>query len=150
MENYSKLIEEIIKKLDWSLIMKYYEIHGEVEEPVKKSKRINVKIKNLYEIKKELKDLLKFILASNILEIQHECWIVSWKNPKLEVVFAPTKIACNFLEEEEEEEIVSAEDVENEMEIGVLTDMLEKSILEENYELSAVVNSRLKKLKKKK
>ena len=148
MENYSKLIDEVFKKLDWDHIMKYYETRGELEEDSssKKGKKVRVHAKSILSVKKELKDLVKFVVDSNFSELQHDNWIIFWTNKesgyKLEIIFTPTRAVISEKDNIEDEEIFGSDEVERD----VLKDMLKKSIKEENYELSAVIHSRIKRL----
>jgi hypothetical protein len=151
MENYSKLIDEVFKRLDWDHIMKYYDQNKEIEEeqPNKRGKRVRLNTKTVATVKKELRDLVRFVVDSNFSELQHDNWIILWSNKesgfRLEIVFTPTRAVV--LEDEDttdEEELPSSDEVERD----VLRDMLKKSNQEENYELSAVIYSRLKKLDK--
>ena len=150
MENYSKLIDEVFKKLDWDHIMKYYETRGELEEDAtgKKGKKVRIHTKNILTIKKELKDLVKFVVDSNFSELQHDNWIIFWSNKesgyRLEIIFTPTRAVMSETDSIEDEEIFGSDEVERD----VLRDMLKKSIREENYELSAVIHSRIKRLDK--
>jgi hypothetical protein len=148
MENYSKIIDSVIKKLDWDTIMKYYD-YVDYEEGPNKRKRVQIKTKGITTIKKELRDLIQFVIDGNLNEIQHVNWIISWKNNetgfKLDIIFAPVRASITDTSEFVEEECISNSDL---AERDVLKDMLNKSILEENYELSAVIHSRLKKLDK--
>jgi len=130
--------------------MKYYETHSsEVEEdPKRKGKRVRVTSKNLSTIKKELKDLIMFVIESNFNELQHDNWIISWFNKgtgyRLEVIFTPTRSLISENEEDEEDDLLNSDIVERD----VLKDMMIKSVNEENYELAAVIRDRLKKLDK--
>lgn len=152
MENYSKLIDEAFKKLNWDHIMKYYDSHGEVEEdPTStKKKRVRLNTKSITTIKKELKDLMKFAMESNINEIEQDNWIIVWSNKdvgyRLELIFTPTRAVVS----DDEAATFDDDDAQSsdEIERDVLKDMLKKSIKEENYELSAVIHSRLKRLDK--
>jgi hypothetical protein len=153
MKNYSKLIEDVLKKLDWDHIMKYYENHRDVDdEPIKKGrgKKVSVNVKTVHTVKKELKDLVRFVIESGFTELQHDNWIIFWSNKengwRLEIVFTPTRavLSENAESAEDADEIMNSDEIERD----VLSDMLKKSIKEENYELSAVIHSRLKKLDK--
>lgn len=151
MENYSKLIDDVFKKLDWDHIMKYYDTQKEVdEESTKKGKRVRVNSKNIVTVKKELKDLVKFVVESNFSELQHDNWIIFWSNKesgyRLEIIFTPTRVIMSEEDSNvpDDEEMITSDEIERD----VLRDMLKKSIQEENYELSAVIHSRLKKLDK--
>ena len=151
METIQKLIDEVLRKLDWDLIMKYFESTGVIEdEPIqskKRVKRVQLNMKSLFTVKKELTDLIKFVIESNFDELQHDNWIISWTKGtgcRLEVVFTPTRVIITENFDEDDEPILNSDIVERD----VLTDMLNKAVLEENYELAAVIHSRLKKLDK--
>lgn len=149
MENYSKLIDAVLKKLDWDIIMKYYELNATIEEDPdqkKKGKKVRLSQKTQFTVKKELKDLIKFAIDSNFDELQHDNWIIIWSNKngfRLEVIFTPTRVTIAETEDIEDEYLNS-----DEVERDVLNDMLKKAIGEENYELAAVIHSRLKKIDK--
>lgn len=152
MENYSKLIDEVFKRLDWDHIMRYFETqHGDAYEDTtsKKGKKIRVTTRSVFTIKKELRDLVKFVIDSNFNELQHNNWIIFWSNKesgyRLEIIFTPTRVVMSENDTPEEEDLAGNPD---EIERDVLKEMLIKSIKEENYELSAVIHSRLKKLDK--
>lgn len=152
MENYSKLIDGVFKKLNWDYIMRYYEMNGDIEEeqPSKKGKKVRVNAKSVHTVKRELKDLVRFVIESNFTELQHDNWIIFWSNKekngyRLEIIFTPSRaMLCENESIEEDEPTMNSD----EMERDVLLDMLKKSITEENYELSAVIHSRLKKIDK--
>lgn len=148
MENYSKLIDAVFKRLDWDHIMKYYENKEIEEDQGKRGKRVRLNTKTLATVKKELRDLVKFVMDSNFSELQHDNWIITWSNKdkgyRLEIIFTPTRAILLEDEDNVEDDDMSSDEVERD----VLRDMLKKSIKEENYELSAVIHSRLKKLDK--
>lgn len=152
MENYSKFIDEALKKLNWDHIMKYYESLEVIEEDAssKKKKRVRLKTKDVFSVKKELKDLIKFVMSCDINEVEQDNWIISWVKKEsghtLEIVFTPTR--CIMSDDEsllfEEDDQLSSEELERD----ALENMLKKSIKEENYELSSVIHSILKKMDK--
>ena len=127
--------------------MKFFELNAKIEEDPhhKRGKKVRLSQKTQFTVKKELKDLIKFAIDSNFDELQHENWIIIWSNKngfRLEVIFTPTRITIS--ETEEIEEDLNSDEVERD----VLSDMLKKAIGEENYELAAVIHSRLKKIDK--
>jgi len=153
MENYSRIIDAVLKKLDWDYIMKYFDNHGGFDDEEISSKRKRIKInsntKNILTVKKELKDLIQFVIDSSFTELQHDNWIIFYtakdSGYKIEVVFTPTRASVS---DSLEDEPLETETSSDERERDVLQNMLDKSIKEENYELSAAVFSRLKKLDK--
>ena len=155
MENYSEMVDEVLRGLDWGLIMNFYE-SGTYIETRKKKKNKDLSIKVTKEsIKKELKDLIRFVVDSNAKELHHDQWIIFWRSgedernrlgSRLEVAFVPTRFV-SFENDTVADDHAIEPDLD-EMEKETLKDLLTKSIKEENYELSAVIHSRLKKLSK--
>ena len=145
MKNYSKMIDVVINKLDWNHIMKYYD--NKDVDIKRNGKKIEVDSKSISTIKKELRDLINFVIENNAGEVQHENWIIYWhikdSGNRLEIIFTPTRI----LYDDSDEEILDEEYSET-TELKTLDEMLSKSVKEENYELSAVIFSRIKRLKK--
>lgn len=161
MENNSKIIEEVLRNLNWELILSFYASEPSEEDYTKKhSKTTRLKPKTLQQIKKELKDLLLFVTQSNIRELHHEQWIIFWRSgdessvnnthtnlgSRLEVVFVPTR-SVSHGNNAMPDDIHTAQDLD-EIERDTLNVLLAKSLKEENYELCAVIHGRLKKLNK--
>lgn len=145
MKNYSKMIDDVINKLDWDHIMKYYD-NKEIDVK-KKGRKVEVGLKNVFTIKKELKNLILFVIENNAGEIQHDNWIIYWhikdSGNRLEIIFTPTRILYDDSIED-----MNIEEYSETSELKTLNEMLDKSVKEENYELSAVIFSRIKRLKK--
>ncbi len=132
-KDYSKMVEQTINALNWTVILACYQedIPAQFAERKKLDKQT---------IKKELKDLLHFIIDTNIKHMEHESWVINWEEDhKLEVLFCPTKSVVGELED------VSTES-DDEQEIRELTVLLMKSEKEEKYELCAAIKSNIKKL----
>lgn len=147
MENYSKAIDSAINKIDWDIVKMFYR---ELES-ISQKKKVVFRAKSVPEIKRDLKDLIKFAIEGNCKELRHDHWIISWNDNyktgtfSLEVFFIASKASA--MDE------FNAPEVEDELdpdmvEKGVLEEMLVKSVKEENYELSAVIHRRLNKLNK--
>jgi hypothetical protein len=142
MDSLKKMVDLVLKKLNWNLVMEYYASN---DMKTKAGKRYSPEA-----VKKELRDLIKFMMDTNASELHHDPWIIFW-NPgnestktRLEVAFVPTKAVSMG------EEIVEAEEIltEDEMERIALESLLEKNLATENYELCAVLRDRLKRLGK--
>lgn len=160
MENNLKIINDVLKNLDWDLIMSFYSPEPADEYYVKKrgAKTQQLKPKSLMDIKKELRDLLSFVIQGGIRELHHDQWIIFWRSgeegetrnnlsSRMEVVFVPTRSVSHGNNPIDKDDLHTAIDLD-EIERDTLFTLLKKSIAEENYELCAVISSRLKKLNK--
>jgi hypothetical protein len=145
MENYSKVVNDAINKIDWNVVKMFYK---ELES-ISTKKKVHFQAKSLADIKKELRNLIEFAIEGNCREVRHDQWIVSWKDDyktgtfNLEVFFVACK-ATTKNEVERDDDDLNPDLVEQ----GVLKNMLDKSVREENYELASVIHKRLGKLDK--
>lgn len=140
------MISEAINCLNWNVIMTFYN-----NEDVKDGGHKQVTIEK---VKKELRDISRFAIENNITEVDHVQWIILYKNnetdgknglgSRLEIIFVPTR-AASF---EDEFKIAEEEEDIDAMEMEILEELLEKSVKDERYELSAVLRDRMKKVKK--
>jgi hypothetical protein len=132
-----KLIETAIKGLDWKAIMEFYNSKTFVESDGRKTSR------HIESVRKELKDLVHFVIESHMEEVQHDQWIIFWRNERLDIAFVPTRSSSHSKEEPPiEVEEMDMDDMEKE----ALEELLEKNTKEENYELCAVIRDRLKQI----
>lgn len=149
-KKFKKIFDEASNCLNWEVIMNFYEA-AEYESTFIQKKR-NQKISKDH-VKKELMKLVNFVLTNETTRFEADQWIIIYKNNgelgnMLEIIFCPTK-GCAFEKEpdcrmEEEEADTEAQ------EQMVLKDMLDKSVEDENYELSAVLRDRIKRIDKSK
>lgn len=131
-KDYSKMIAEIINSLNWDVILACNQERVPARFSDKKSEKPN--------LKKELKELLGFIIDTNIKHFEHDSWIINWNDGKLEVLFCPTRSSKN------ETEIDLENESTDEQEIRELMELLVKSEREEKYELCAAIKSNIRKL----
>lgn len=133
-----KLIDEVVNCLDWSIIVETYrEYDGDVKRP-----------KGINAIKRDLKNLCKYIISNNIKYFDQEQFIVKWEfvndklGSKLEIIYVPTK-SCAYTQEPDmeltNEPVMSVEE-----EIDALKRIINEAVLEENYELAAIIRDRIK------
>ena len=127
----AKLSADALAGIDWELVAQIKQVSGQA----------------LKDIKRKVSNIIAFVLDSECNEIRMGDWIVSFiqfeDKVKLEVLFVPTRSEI-YEDEKIKKELMS----EDEQEKSVLLTILRNSIAEENYELSAVCHSRLKKLDK--
>ena len=143
MENYSKMIEDAISCLNWNLVMNYY------NEDTYQLKKITKET-----VKKELRDIISFCIDSNTKFFQHGQWVIVFTSaddadeklgPSIEVMFVSTKSVSYKCEDIHIEDELDVDAVEKD----TMDRLLSKAIGEENYELAAIIHSRLKKINKK-
>lgn len=143
MENYSKAIDDAINKIDWNIVRMFYD----QLETVSSKKKVTYKAKTLTEIRRDLRNLIKFAIEGNCKEVRHDQWIISWRDDyksgtfDLEVLFVASSASTR------EDLVNDVDDLDPDaVEYGVLKEMLDKNIQEEKYELASVIHKRLNKL----
>ncbi len=137
-----KLINEAINCLKWDVILNFY---AEAANMYDSDKRYSSK----ESITKELRNVCLFVIQNNMSDFDQEQFIILWKDDsefggKLEIMFVPSR-SCAY---EREVETVPAELDSDKIEHEVMLELLEKSVKAENYELSAVLRDKIKKVKK--
>lgn len=148
-KNFKKMFDEATRCLNWDVIMNFYESSDKESVFLKKSRgRGGITKEN---IRKELRNLVEFVISSDLSRFEADQWIILCKKNEgdlgamLEIIFAPTK-SCAF--ENEVDYPTEEEATQDAYEIEVLTELLNKSVKEENYELSAVLRDRINKIMK--
>jgi len=146
---FKKMFDEAIRCLDWDVIMSFYDSNDYESAYFKKRRGRGGITKD--SIRKELRNLVDFVLTNDISRFEAEQWIIISKKNEgdlggmLEIIFAPTK-SCAF---EKEDDYPTEEEINQDAyEVEVLQELLDKSVREENYELSAVLRDRINKIKK--
>lgn len=172
-KDYTAMINEAIKCLNWAFILKCYsenklEWFEYNDGKKKKPKKIQEKgAPSEAEIKKDLKNIIKFVISHQINEFMIGHWLIFWMDSKtfntyidetqkddlgsqLEIIFCPSRSISfenePYLEDKYKDLIKDTE--LDKMELTALKDLLVKSVGEENYELAAVVRDRIKKVQK--
>lgn len=144
-----KMFNEAVRCLNWDIIMNFYESNDQESFFLKKRRGRGGLSKD--SIRKELKNLVEYVHNNDISRFEADQWIIMYKKgdgdlgAMLEIIFAPTK-GCSF--ENEVEYPTEEEATQDAYEVEVLTELLEKSVKEENYELSAVLRDRINKINK--
>lgn len=147
-----KMFNDAFNNLSWNVILNFYESseyesdfikkHGKSKSKIGLANHVRTSItKNL--VKEELTNLLEFMLTNNISHFETDRWILICDAEMLEIIFAPTKgrgFNGKYEVKPEDEDI-------NYDEIGILQELLDKSVSEENFELSAVLRDRINDLK---
>jgi hypothetical protein len=157
-KRFNAMINEAIRCLDWTIILDYYSVHDYLEVGMSSRKRKSLAKTHKGVTKefliKELKSILAFVIENDVREFDHDKWYVLFRRDenlrsdglgaKLEVMFLPTRGVAYEGEFKPEEE-----DTDNtKLERNMMLDLLDKSLKEENYELSAVLRDKIKKIDK--
>jgi len=154
MENFERMINEVIENLDWRMILGFYEKldltwYG---KDLSKKNRLEKRNPTIEELKNELKTICRFVVQKGVTDYVYDHWTIIYIDPndyeddeyfkddfgaQLEVIFSPTRSLSfeNMVEYpgEEEEENVS----QIEMEMVILEDLLNKSVAKEEYEAAS-------------
>lgn len=162
VKELNKLVDKTISTLDWDTIFEVNKVFkhgigdGVTAIPGIKRKAFSDGIsKN--DLKSELRNLLKYVIDNDVNELIYGYWMIFWSNAKyteeylnemmeemdedlegeivlnstLEVIWSPQRTYIEY-ENPRESEIVNGDEI-------FLNTLLEKSLSEENFELSAKI-----------
>lgn len=166
-KEHSKLIEKIVKSLDWDSIFEVYRAfkmgvgEGSTVIPGIKRKAFSDSLTR-EDIKNELKIILKHIVEGDLPDLIYGPWIINWingdweidivdaeeedeeedefsdiVNSRLEVIFAPHRIAMMINSFKEEY-------IDTESDVVKIELMLKKALQNEDYELASKFRDILK------
>ena len=165
-KEYSKLVDKIIKSLDWDSIFDVYKAFkmgvGEDSTVIPGIKRKSFGDSfTRDDIKNELKVFLKHVIEGDMSDIIYGPWIINWTNgdweledaeeeeeevenefsdivnSRLEVIFAPQRIAMVV-------NSIKEEYLETESDVVKIEIMLKKALQNEDYELASKFRDILK------
>lgn len=157
-KHQKKIVAEALRNLKWDFIMAAlgddYKIKG---KPFSKDKHTKESIK------KELEDILAYMIASSIEVIELDCWIIKWNTvftrttgissaPKecqrLEIIFVPHRSIIREDDILDDVEMAPTNLELDTQEQQALIKILKQAEADENYELCHSIHTRLKKLDK--
>lgn len=163
MENFEKMINDVIEDLDWRMILGFYQkldLTWYGKDLLKKNS-LQKRNPTIEELQNELRSVCRFAIQKGVEEYVYDNWTIIWLDPnnceedeffdddfgcQLEVLFTPTRSLAfeNSVEFCEEQEQIT----HTEMEMVLLEDMLEKALKKEDYESASKYRDKILELKK--
>jgi len=138
------LIDAAINKLNWSIIISSYTDYETI--PNKKIRPVTINT-----IKKDLKNVCKFIIENNITYFDQDQFIITWDyksqiNGKLDILYVPTR--STTFDDKYRFEPLDDESEISETELAAFQKLLVNAVNVEDYELAAVLRDRINRANK--
>lgn len=139
---YEKLIQEVIKSLNWSRIKHFHQVFGIRWQFEEKDGGFIERFPTVSELKDELKTLIKFAISKEMPEVDYGNWYVRW-TPDTEL--NPARLEAIF----SLEEALAIENMPEETSLIILKANLDKALSIEDYEQAAKIRDKIASLKEK-
>jgi len=147
--NYEKLIQEVVKSLNWQRIKYFHHVFGIKWQFQEKEGYVEERFPTIADLKEELRTLLKFIIAKNVPVLDYGNWIILWTNEetardrgiegaRLEAIFS---LEDSMAIDSHSEEIEAIDTIKQKM---------EEAISKEDYENAAKLRDKMNRLTKNK
>ena len=144
MKTEDKLIEEVIKTVNWERVQYFHKIFDIKWQFQEKEGYIIEKIPMIIDLKEELRTLLRFIIKKDMPVLEYGNWILSWNSDneamKLEAIFVL-------------EDAIASSATDAELEINKIENLkkkLETALNNEFYEDAATLRDKILYLEKEK
>ena len=139
--NHEKMIQDVIKSINWSRIKYFHQVFGIKWQFEEKSGYIMERYPTISELKEELKTLLKFSITKGIKTLDYGNWLIFWTEEEeaIKEGFSGAKLEAIF---SLEECFVIDDALENEN-ISFLENKLESAVKQEKYEEAAILRDRI-------
>ena len=143
--NYEKMIQDVIKSINWNRIKYFHQVFGIKWQFEEKSGYIAERFPTVSELREELRTLLKFVINKNTKTLDYGNWLIFWTNEedaykeglsgaKLEAIFSLEE--CFVIDSDPEKDTIC-----------VLENKLELAIQNEKYEEAAKLRDKIKEKK---
>ena len=76
--NYEKMIQEVIKTINWNRIKYFHQVFGIKWQIEEKNGHIVERFPTISELKEELKSLLRFAITKNTRSLDYGNWLIFW------------------------------------------------------------------------
>lgn len=76
--NYEKMIQEVIKTINWNRIKYFHQIFGIKWQIEEKNGHIVERFPTISELKEELRSLLRFAISKNTRSLDYGNWLIFW------------------------------------------------------------------------
>jgi hypothetical protein len=147
-KNYEKLVQEVIKSMDWKRIRYFHHVFGLKWQIEEKEGYVTERYPTESDLKDELRTLMKFVISKNTPVLSYCHWIILWKDEetskkegmegaRLEAIFS---LADSIA--------IETPDEKNEM-LDSIRKKMEEAITKEEYEKAAKLRNKIEFLKRK-
>lgn len=139
--NYEKMIQDVIKSINWNRIKYFHQVFGIKWQFEEKDGNLLERFPTVTELKEELRTLLKFAINKNIKTLDYGNWLIFWTSEeeakkdglsgaKLEAIFSLEE--CFVIDSDPDLDTVA-----------LLENKLEMAIQNEKYEEAAKIRDKI-------
>jgi excinuclease UvrABC nuclease subunit len=139
--NHEKMIQEVVKTINWSRIKYFHQVFGIKWQFEEKDGHIIERFPTISELKEELRSLLKFAITQNTKSLDYGNWLVFWtdeaaaereglSSARLEAIFSL-------------EETFVIDNNSDEDAVKILENKLEDAVKNEKYEEAAKLRDKI-------
>lgn len=144
--NHEKMIQEVVKTINWNRIKYFHQVFGIKWQFEEKSGHIVERFPTISELKEELRSLLRFAITKNTRTLDYGNWLIFWtdeeaakkenlSSARLEAIFSL-------------EETFVIDNSEDDDAVKILEDKLDNAIKQEKYEEAAKLRDKINERKK--
>lgn len=148
-ENYEKLMQDVIKNINWNRIKYFHHVFGIKWQVEEKEGYVSERYPTISDLKEELRTLLRYAVTTNKPTLDYGNWIILWKDEeasrrenlegaRLEAIFS---LEDSIAIETKDEEIEMLDNIRKKM---------EEAVTKEDYEKAAKLRDKLEFLQKRK
>lgn len=148
-KNYEKLVQDVVKAMDWQKIRYFHHVFGIKWQIEEKEGYVTERFPTVPDLKEELRTLMKFVIEKNTPVLSYGHWIILWKDEetskkegmegaRLEAIFS---LADSIA--------IETPDEKNEM-LDSIRKKMEEAITKEEYEKAAKLRDKIEFLEKRK
>jgi hypothetical protein len=140
--NREKMIQEVIKTINWNRIKYFHQVFGIKWQFEEKEGHIIERFPTISELKEELRSLLKFTIENNTKTLDYGNWLIFWtdeETAKKEGLESARLEAIFSLEETFVIDNSSDDDA-----VKILESKLDEALREEKYEEAAKLRDKIK------
>jgi excinuclease UvrABC nuclease subunit len=147
--NHERMIQEVIKTINWNRIKYFHQVFGIKWEFEEKEGYIVERFPTISELKDELRTILSFVIERNQKTLDYGNWLVFWTDEETAKQEGKPSAKLEAIFSLEDTCVVNADQNVSTVSIEVLENKLKEALLEEKYEKAASLRDQIASLKRK-
>jgi hypothetical protein len=144
--NHEKMIQEVVKTINWNRIKYFHQVFGIKWQFEEKSGHIVERFPTISELKEELRSLLRFAITKNTRTLDYGNWLIFWTDEEAAKKENLTSARLEAIFSLEETFVI--DNSEDDDAVKILEDKLDNAIQQEKYEEAAKLRDKINERKK--
>lgn len=139
--NHEKMIQEVVKTINWSRIKYFHQVFGIKWQFEEKDGHIIERFPTISELKEELRSLLKFAITQNTKSLDYGNWLVFWTDEAAAEREGLTSARLEAIFSLEETFVIDNNSDEDA--VKILENKLDDAVQNEKYEEAAKLRDKI-------